>query len=137
MIKQVGHICIGSTDLAATKHFYGDILGMKITFEFLKNGELYGFYLASGNMTFIEVFTQDAIDPNPRPGMKHICLEVENLDEVIATVRERGGTVTDKKLGGDNSWQAWIKDPSGVDIEFMQYTDKSSHFTGAPCIVTW
>lgn len=137
MIKQVSHVCIGTTDLAATKHFYCDILGLTITFEFLKQGELFGFYLAAGEMTFIEVFIQDAIDENPRPSMKHICLQVEDIDSAITTVRERGGVITDKKFGGDNAWQAWMKDPSGVDLELMQYTPNSSHYTGAPCMVDW
>jgi len=137
MIKQVSHICIKSVDLAATKQFYCDILGMTVTFEFLKSTELFGFYLAAGEMTFIEVFYQDAIDPNPRAGMHHICLQVEDIDTCIATVRERGADITDKKFGGDNAWQAWMKDPSGVDIELMQYTPESSHYTGVPCRVDW
>ncbi len=137
MIKQVSHVCIKSTDLAATKRFYCDLLGLTVTFEFLRGTELFGFYLAAGEMTFIEVFFQDAIDPNPRANMHHICLQVEDIDDCIATIRERGGEITDKKFGGDNAYQAWMKDPSGVDIELMQYTPESSHYTGAPCPVDW
>ena len=36
-----------------------------------------------------------------------------------------GVTVTDKKLGSDNSWQAWLSDPDGNRIELHQYTAQS------------
>ena len=136
MIKQVAHVCIGSTDLAKTEHFYCDILGMERGFDFLKNGELYGYYLKTGENTYIEVFTQNEVNHN-KPIIQHLCLEVEDLDAVISAVRGKGAEITDKKQGTDKSWQAWMTDPSGVRIELMQYTDESSQFTGNPCIVTW
>jgi len=43
MIKQLAHINIGSHDLRASENFYCNILGLKKTFEFIKDGELYGF----------------------------------------------------------------------------------------------
>ena len=59
MIKQLAHINIGTHDLAAAEHFYCDILGMDKSFEFIKDGELFGFYASAGNTTFIEVFSQE------------------------------------------------------------------------------
>ena len=59
MIKQLAHINIGSYDLKASEHFYCDVLGMEKTFEFIKNGELFGFYVQAGNSTFIEVFFEE------------------------------------------------------------------------------
>ena len=59
------------------------------------------------------------------------------LETAIAAIRAKGWPIGDKKLGGDNAWQAWTADPSGIPIELMQYTAQSSHFTGAPCPVTW
>jgi glyoxylase I family protein len=136
IIKQVAHICIGSTDLAKTEHFYCDILGMERGFDFLKNDELYGFYIKAGENTYIEVFTQDEVK-SERPLLQHLCFEVEDLEAAIAEIKAKGVDVTPKKQGGDKSWQAWIADPSGVRIELMQYTADSSQFTGNPCIVTW
>ncbi|MDZ4767174.1 MAG: VOC family protein [Chloroflexota bacterium] len=137
MFKRLAHVCIGSTNLAATEHFYCTILGMKKGFEFLKDGALYGFYIEAGETTFIEVFTQPDGANDDRPIIRHLCLEIEDIDLVIRTIRERGGTVTDKKMGADNSWQCWITDPSGVSIEMMQYTPESTQFTGKPCYVNW
>lgn len=137
MITRLAHINILSHDLAETEHFYCDILGLKKGFEFHKEGNLFGFYLETGEQTYIEVFLQTAEFESPRPLIHHLCLEVADLDTVIADVRSKGAEITDKKMGCDKSWQAWMKDPAGVNIELMQYTAESSQFTGNPCIVDW
>jgi len=137
MIKQLAHINIGSYDLATSEHFYCYILGMEKTFEFFKDGELYGFYTGAGNTTFVEVFIEENEIKDTPTIMRHLCLEVEDLEATIAEIREKGWEITDKKFGCDNSWQAWISDPSGVQIELMQYTKGSSQFTGKPCVVDW
>lgn len=137
MIKQLAHISISSYDLSASEHFYCDILEMEKTFEFVKDGELYGFYAGAGQTTFVEVFIKEnKLDRTPSI-MRHMCLEVDDLDETITQIREKGWEVTEKTFGCDNSWQAWITDPSGVQIELMQYTNESSQFTGKPCDVDW
>jgi len=136
MIKQVAHICIGSTDLEKTADFYCNVLGMERGFDFLKNDALYGFYVKAGKDTYIEVFSQDEVK-SERPLLQHLCFEVEDLEAVVKEIEAKGVAVTPIKQGGDQSWQAWITDPSGVRIELMQYTPESSQFTGNPCIVTW
>ncbi len=137
LIKQVAHICIGANNLADAEHFYCEVLGMERGFDFLKDGEWYGFYAKAGENTYIEIFIQEEGASVHSPLMKHLCLEVEDIDSAIADIRAKGVTITDKKYGGDKSWQAWITDPSGIPIEIMQYTDESSQFTGNPCIVDW
>ena len=137
MIKQLSHINIGSYDLATSEHFYCNILGMEKTFEFFKDGEPYGFFTGAGNTTFVEVFTEENEIKDTPTIMRHLCLEVEDLEAAIAEIRVKGWEITDKKFGCDNSWQAWITDPSGVQIELMQYTKESSQFTGKPCDVDW
>ncbi|MCA9895362.1 MAG: VOC family protein [Anaerolineae bacterium] len=137
MFKRLAHINIGATDLAASERFYTEILGMTKAFDFEKDGEPFGFYVNAGDTTFIEVFIHHDPPTSDNMMLKHICLEVEDIDEVIRTIRSRGWEITDKKMGADQSWQAWITDPSGVRIELMQYTDKSFQFTGETCKVNW
>ena len=137
MIKQLAHINIGSYDLKASEDFYCNILGLKKTFEFIKDGDLFGFYAGAGNTTFVEVFLEEEKGEAETNLLHHICLEVENLEAAISEIRSKGWEIGDKTLGGDNSWQAWISDPSGVQIELMQYTKESSQFTGKPCDVDW
>jgi catechol 2,3-dioxygenase-like lactoylglutathione lyase family enzyme len=137
MIKRLAHVNILSKDLAASEHFYCEVLGMKRVFDFLENDTLFGFYLDAGEMTFIEIFKQREAVNLDRPLIPHLCFEVEDIDATIAAIRSKGWAITDKKQGGDQAWQAWMTDPDGVAIEVMQYTKESSHFTGKPCIIHW
>ncbi len=137
LTKRLAHINIGSDNLNDSEHFYCDVLGMKKTFEFIKNGNPYGFYVEAGEMTFIEVFINEEAVNRERPLLRHLCFEVEDIDAAIKGIRDKGWEITDKKMGCDKSWQAWVTDPSGVRIEMMQYTPESSQFTGAPCNVNW
>jgi catechol 2,3-dioxygenase-like lactoylglutathione lyase family enzyme len=137
MIKRLAHINIGSHDLKASEDFYCNILGLEKIFEFIKDGELFGFYAGTGNITFVEVFLQDEVRESSSSLLHHLCLEVEDLEAAILEIKSKGWEISDKQLGGDNSWQAWISDPSGVQIELMQYTDESSQFTGKAVEVDW
>ena len=130
MIKRLAHVCIGAADLERTEQFYVDLLGMEIVFEFLRDGERIGFYLRAGEAIFLEVFADNESPSAGRPLLKHICLEVEDIDAVVGQLTAQGVDVSTKKYGADNAWQAWITDPSGVRIELMQYTEVSTQFTG-------
>ncbi len=132
MIKQLAHICISSQDLELTKRFYTQALGLDIAFAFEKEGEVFGFYIKVGNRTFIEVFQGD---PGTPGNIRHVAIEVSDLDALLAQIRAAGFEVEDKTMGADNSWQAWTTDPNGVRIEFHQYTPQSKQITGGRCIV--
>ena len=41
------------------------------------------------------------------------------------------------KMGADHTPQFWMKDPNGMDLEFQQYTERSSQFTGRDVEVDW
>ena len=134
MIKQLAHICIHTKSLEKTKHFYSEILGMALGFDFQRQDELFGFYLKCGANTFVEVFKGD---PGEVGNINHLALEVHSIDDVIAKLKENDIEVTDKKLGADHSYQAWATDPNGVRIEFHEYTEQSMQVVGGTCIVNW
>lgn len=67
--------------------------------------------------------------------IRHICLEVKSVDETVRRLRACGYEATDKKMGADNSWQAWTSDPDGTRIEFHEYTPASSQITGKDCVL--
>lgn len=130
MIKRLAHVCIGAADLDRAQQFYVDLLGMEIAFEFMRGGERIGFYLQAGATSFIEVFAERESRKDDRASLKHFCLEVEDIDALIAKLTAQGVDVSRKKFGADNAWQAWITDPNGLRIELMQYTKDSTQFTG-------
>lgn len=134
-VKRLAHICIASTDLAATQRFYCDGLGLEKAFDFIKQGKLVGMYFRLCDGNYIETFQVDAVDPATRAPIMHMCIEVEDIDKIRAQLTGLGFQVTEKTLGPDHSWQAWVTDPAGVRIEFHQYTSKSCQCTGANCLL--
>lgn len=135
LITQIAHICIGAIDLKQSEHFYCTALGLKKKFRFIRDGKEFGFYLDLGNETFIEIFEQTALESSERHPIKHLCLQVADVDAVIGVLRSYGYPVSDKKLGTDRSWQCWVSDPHGVRIEMHQYTPESSQLTGRDCVI--
>lgn len=136
MIKGLAHICLSATDLEATERFYCSGLGFQKAFDFIRNDRVVGFYLKVSQACYIEVFEQDQIDINAKSPIRHFCFETDDIDQVGLRLAENGYEVTQKKLGADQSWQMWATDPSGVRIEFHQYTENSSQVTLQNCILT-
>lgn len=123
MLIRLAHVCIESTDLAASEAFY-ILLGARRQFEFRNlQDELIGMYLYFGEDSFIEIVK--IRDPKPEGTIVHFALEVEDVDEISATLRAQGISVSEKELGVDHTWMVTCHDPDGVFIEFHQYTDES------------
>jgi len=137
MIKALAHVCLFSRDLNRTLDFYCGALGLRRHFDFMKDGELFGFYLQIGPGQFIEVFKAGAQEEAKYQRIHHLCLEAENLDVLRETLLTQGVSVTPKKLGCDQTWQCWCKDPDGTELEFQQYTLQSSQHSRKPCVVDW
>ncbi len=135
MIKGLAHVCIAAKDLERTERFYCSALGFRKAFDFIRGGKVIGFYLAAGRETFIEVFRQDDVQARAQAPIGHVCLEVDDIDQVIGRLKSLGCEASAKQLGGDRSWQSWTTDPSGVRIEFHQYTPQSCQLTGQDCVL--
>ena len=126
MIKALAHLCVFASNLNRSRDFYCGALELKPHFDFFKDGALFGFYFQAGPATEIR-----------HQRIHHFCFEVEDLDALREKLIQRGIAVTPKKLGCDQTWQCWCKDPDGTDIEFQQYTPQSSQFTKTNCLVDW
>ncbi len=123
------HICIKTEDLDKTEEFYTQVLGLEKVFNFTKGRKRLGFYLRISDMQFIEVCEANNISHTPA-SISHLCLETDKIDDIKERLNSCDIDTTDKKLGCDNSYQIWFKDPNGIDIELHEYTDKSSQITG-------
>jgi catechol 2,3-dioxygenase-like lactoylglutathione lyase family enzyme len=134
MIKQLAHICIHSRNLSETERFYCGALGLGKGFDFIRKGALFGFYLKLGANTFVEVFEGEPGGPG---NINHFAIEVDDIDAVLERVKSHGFEAGGKKLGADQSWQAWLEDPDGVRIELHQYTADSLQLRGGTCEVNW
>ncbi|HUA38944.1 MAG TPA: VOC family protein [Candidatus Sulfopaludibacter sp.] len=137
MIKTLAHICIFSKDLNRSLEFYCGALGLQRHFDFFKDGALFGFYLQVSQDHFIEIFKADPNAEIRSQRIHHFCLEVEDLDALRDALIKHGVAVTPKKLGCDQTWQCWCKDPDGTELEFQQYTAQSSQLLRKNCIADW
>jgi len=126
MIRGLAHVCFTTGDLEASIAFYCGTLGFAPAFDFLnERGERYGAYLHVGGRTFLELFRGEVGDPAERPSYRHLCLEVDDMEAAVASLRAKGAEVTAPKLGSDRSWQAWLAEPDGNRIELHAYTSES------------
>ena len=137
MIKQLGHLCLRTHQLPVMVAFYRDVLGLTVKFGLKHDdGTEFGFYLAAGHTTFVEIFDHAGaakqwggdnaqLKPNQNTHYNHFCLEVTGLEAFCARLQASGVTVKPIAVGMDHSKQAWIADPDGNAIELMEYTPRS------------
>ncbi len=126
LVSGLAHICFTVADLQRSIDFYCRQLGMTPAFEFRRpDGTHYGQYIHVGGRNFIELFIGELAEPAQGQAYRHLCLEVPDIERAVAAFRERGVEVGEIKLGGDQSYQAWLEDPDGNRIELHQYTPTS------------
>ncbi|RBO83282.1 SMU1112c/YaeR family gloxylase I-like metalloprotein [Marinomonas aquiplantarum] len=94
-LSNIHHVAIICSDYAVSKHFYHQILGLKIIREtYRENRQSYKLDLAINDSSQIELFSF----PNPparpsRPeaqGLRHLAFAVENLDDSIDYLQQQG-----------------------------------------------
>jgi len=136
MYRKIGHVAFKVTDMERSLHFYCDILGGKRAFSMNdQEGNPWIEYVALKNGLFIELFyngtpRKENNDDEHLTGFLHTCIEVDDIQEITAFVKKNGGTMFTEPLQGcDGNWQAWVIDPDGNRIEFMQLDADSPQAT--------
>ncbi|WP_079910131.1 VOC family protein [Paenibacillus sp. 32352] len=135
LIKRIGHLALTVEDMVKSLHFYCDVLGFAKAFE-LHDAEdkPWIVYLRVCEGQFLELFYGGLNKPEPvhRPiGFNHLCLEVENIDEIAGHLKKHGIPLdVEPKQGKDTNYQCWARDPDGNRIEFMQLMPGSPQMRG-------
>jgi lactoylglutathione lyase len=129
-INGIGHFALKVHDLERSLAFYRDQLGfpemMRINHD---DGSVWLVYLRITDTQFLEIFP--GADAERAPGwndnaITHICLEVDDLDRVVADIEAAGiKLIIEKKTALDRNRQAWIEDPDGNRLELMQIAPNS------------
>ena len=124
-IRGTAHWALKVFDMERSLAFYRDRLGFS---EMMRlhhdDGSLFLVYLRVTDTQYLELFPRgsgrQAPDDNTT-AIHHVCLEVESVDATAEALRDAGVTLwRQPKLGLDGNRQAWIQDPDGNRIEFMQ-----------------
>lgn len=136
MITRLAHICLNVADIKKTIEFYNGKLGFPVKFTFERNNEVVGVYFEVGNGNFIEAFQVNDLKVI-NTGIVHFCLETDNIDRFIATMKNENIFCSEKEFGLDNTWQTWLQDPDGNRFEIQEYTDKSTQKLGGKIHVSW
>jgi lactoylglutathione lyase len=127
MITDLGHTAFAVHDVEASLAFYR-LLGLEEAFRLHRPDEsLMLVYLHLGGDRFLELFPHG---PEPATNrihsFHHICLLTDDITGLVEHLRANGVTIdTEVKEGLDRNLQAWVKDPDGNAIEFMQLSEES------------
>ena len=129
MLKGITHAAIRTTDIERSIKFYSSIPGVEEQFRMLNDdGSVGMIYMRIAPGQYIEIFPK-ASGPHhvvEEAGLLHICLEVDDINEMYRLVKEAGIEPNmEPLLAIDYTWQFWIKDPDGIPIEFHQFTPES------------
>jgi glyoxylase I family protein len=126
MLKKVHHIAIICGDYERSKHFYTEILGLKIVREVYRaERQSYKLDLALNGAYIIELFSFPGAPPRPsRPesqGMRHLAFEVEDLDATIAELRNKGVETEPIRIDPHTEKRfTFFADPDGLPLELYQ-----------------
>jgi glyoxylase I family protein len=125
-LNRIHHIAIICSDYEKSKHFYCEILGLKIQREvYREERKSYKLDLEVGNQYQIELFSFP--DPPSRPsrpeaaGLRHLAFEVENVEEAAVHIKEHGIFVEPVRIDEFTGKRfTFFADPDGLPIEFYE-----------------
>lgn len=130
MITRLGHIAMRTGDLPQSLRFYTDVLGLKEAFRLYgEDGALGAVYVYIAPYQFLELFANGERPAERGPdviGVCHLCLEVPDIQEAYARVKERGGPLDSEVIvGRAKCLQFWTHDPDGNAVELMALPEES------------
>src|SRR5579884_2458979 len=126
-IVGVAHIGLKTNDLAASRTFYGHVLGFAEPFSLDKpNGSLMLTYFKVNDHQYIEVFPELKSETEDR--LSHIAFETADIRQLRDYLASRGVKVpANVPTGRDGNLSMMIKDPDGHNVEFVEYMPGSLH----------
>lgn len=109
----VHHVSINVTDVAASRAFYTDVVGGSVRDD-RPDFPFGGAWIDLGTT---QVHLIEATVPQPLG--QHFAVLYDDLDAVVATLRQRGIEVAEPKQVGSNR-QTFVSDPDGNLVELHQ-----------------
>jgi len=130
MFKRIDHVEIVTDKPDETVKFYTDILGFTVRERDRiprpgTDTALNLVYLDLGGTT-VELMTWEGVPVNPKPQTEHfgyrmIALEVEDMKEALAYLKNKGIEPVWGPMFGDHYARAEIADPNGYHIELRHW----------------
>ncbi len=127
MNMRIAHLAFKVSDMQNSLEFYVDKLGFGHAFSLHDDqGKPWIEYIKVAGGQFIELFYPEGEYSAKNDSYMHLCLQVDDLHDVVRRLEAAGVNVWGKPAQGkDKNWQAWISDPDGHSIELMQISPES------------
>jgi len=126
MFKRIDHVEIISSDVEVSITFYTEILGFKIKQrEEVDAPSIKEVVFLELNDSMLELLSMKEPQPinkqDRQVGYRMLALEVEDMDEVITYLEDKGVEVSWGPVDLGPSKRAEIRDPDGLPIELRQW----------------
>ncbi len=126
MLNSIHHIAIIVSDYTKSKHFYTEILGLKIIAEhFREDRSSFKLDLSVNDTSQIELFSFPSPPPRlSRPeatGLRHLAFSVDNLEEVLNHLKNFNITTEPIRIDEFTGKRfTFFSDPDGLPIELYE-----------------
>ena len=124
---RVHHIAITVNNLEESKRFYTQVLGFEVIKEFAREDMGAQAAFVQLNDFQIELWQFQDMKENLNPlddikirGLRHIAFEVDNLENTISKLTDKGLRFSEPKLGASGHRYSFTTDPNGVALEFYE-----------------
>lgn len=137
----MGHAAFSVSDLDKSLDFYCGKLGFKKGFALYdENHNVWLQYVEFAPKEYLELFPEK-FNKYEDGAFKHLAILVDDIQELIDTLKAKGVNMYDgpvktreakepmskPAVAPCNSYTAWLADPDGNFVEFMQFTPESLH----------
>ena len=126
-LKKIHHVAIIASDYKKSKDFYVNLLGLKIIREvYREERDSYKLDLEIGD-SHIELFSFKNSPKRPSYpeacGLRHLAFEVENIEQEIKKLKEKGIEVEDIRIDKFTGCKfTFFSDPDDLPIELYEIT---------------
>lgn len=114
-IEGMNHFTVLAKDLAATRHFYVDILGLQEGYR--PDLGFPGVWLYAGDQAVLHVIAGRPLPADPKGVLDHMAFTARGLPEVVGRLREHGINYDLRRQNETGDWQLFCLDPSGARVE--------------------
>ena len=118
-LERVGHVVLKMRDLEKAKHFYRDILGMKITDEREGLGVFFRFTDYHHDLAVFKVSEDAAAPEADQVGLNHVALVADSWETVRDYHRKfvENGVEIVRTVDHGVTRSVYAKDPEGNEVE--------------------
>jgi catechol 2,3-dioxygenase-like lactoylglutathione lyase family enzyme len=114
-IVGMNHFTVLSHDLARTKAFYMDLLGL--TEGYRPDLGFPGAWLYSGDQAVLHIIAGRALPPDPRGVLDHMAFTAIDLPATARKLQAAGIEYDLRRQNQSGTWQMFFFDPSGARVE--------------------